>query len=387
MTTDINKQIPQGYKLTEVGIIPEDWDVKTLGEVGEVIIGLTYSPSNVKNNGTLVLRSSNIQNNTLKYEDNVFVDCPIPEKLVNQKNDILICVRNGSKNLIGKCALIQGQAIGETFGAFMSVFRSQYNEFIIYVFQTDLIKKQIEEHLGATINQITNKSINSFQIPLPPLAEQQRIAQILSDADTLLQHLDALIAKKQAIKQGTMQELLRPKEGWEVKTLGEVAEVYTGKKNNQDKVEDGLYPFFVRSQNVERINSYSFDGEAILIPGEGGIGSIYHYINGKFDFHQRVYKISTSKEGYVCKYIYYYLFEHFGAYAMQNSVKATVDSLRLPTFQEFKISFPSPKEQERIAQILSDIDKELEALEAKRAKYTAIKAGLMQSLLTGAVRV
>ena len=75
---------------------------------------------------------------------------------------------------------------------------------------------------------------------------------------------------------------------WEVKKLGDMSVIYTGKKNNQDKIENGKYPFFVRSQNVERINSYSFDGEAILIPGEGNLGSIVHYINGKFDFHQRV---------------------------------------------------------------------------------------------------
>ena len=89
-----------------------------------------------------------------------------------------------------------------------------------------------------------------------------------------------------------MQKLLTPKKDWEVKNLGEIAEIYTGKKNNQDKVENGRYPFFVRSQIVESINTYSFDGEAILVPGEGNIGKIFHYINGNFDFHQRVYKIS-----------------------------------------------------------------------------------------------
>jgi type I restriction enzyme S subunit len=80
--------------------------------------------------------------------------------------------------------------------------------------------------------------------------------------------------------------------------------VRTGRKNNQDKIEDGTYPFFVRSQHVEQINTYSYDGEAILVPGEGGIGSIFHYICGKFDYHQRVYKISDFRDDTCGKFIY-----------------------------------------------------------------------------------
>lgn len=189
----------------------EGWEVKKLGELGECIIGLTYKPDNVKETGTLVLRSSNVQGNILKYDDNVFVDCEISEKLTNKENDILICVRNGSRNLIGKCALIKGNAIGETFGAFMSVFRSPFNEFVFILFQSDIIKKQIDEHLGATINQITNKSLNSFEIPFPPKEEQTRIATILSDMDAELSALEQKLEKYKKVKLGMMQELLTGK--------------------------------------------------------------------------------------------------------------------------------------------------------------------------------
>lgn len=125
-----------------------------------------------------------------------------------------------------------------------------------------------------------------------------------------------------------------------------------------------------------------------MIPGEGNIGKIFHYINGKFDYHQRVYKISDFKEGYFGKYIYRYIAEYFGNHAMQNSVKATVDSLRLPTFQGFEIPFP-PKydEQIEIAKVLSDMDHEIEALESKLTKYKNIKQGMMQNLLTGRIRL
>lgn len=189
----------------------EGWEVKKLGEVGDCIIGLTYTPDDVKESGILVLRSSNIQGSSLRYDDNVYVDCQIPEKLINMEDDILICVRNGSRNLIGKCTLIKGRAIGETFGAFMSIFRSPFNKFIFLLFQSDIIKKQIDEHLGATINQITNKSLNSFEIPFPTFPEQTRIATILSDMDAEITALENKLEKYQEIKLGMMQNLLTGK--------------------------------------------------------------------------------------------------------------------------------------------------------------------------------
>ncbi|MDF7818369.1 restriction endonuclease subunit S [Runella sp. MFBS21] len=189
----------------------EDWEVKKLGEIGECIIGLTYSPNDVKESGLLVLRSSNVQEGVLKYDNNVYVDVKIPEKLIVRKDDILICVRNGSRDLIGKCALIDDNAVGETFGAFMSIFRSSFNRYVFILFQSSIIKKQIDEHLGATINQITNKSLNSFEIPFPPLAEQTRIAAILSDMDAELLGLEAKLEKYRQLKQGMMQQLLTGK--------------------------------------------------------------------------------------------------------------------------------------------------------------------------------
>ncbi len=189
----------------------EGWEVKRLGEIGDCIIGLTYSPDNVKESGKLVMRSSNIQEGALSFEDNVYVDVSVPDKLILQKNDILICVRNGSRELIGKCALIDGQAIGETFGAFMSVYRSPYNEFIINVFQSNIIKRQIDEYLGATINQITNKSLNSFEIPFPSPDEQARISGILLDMDAEIETLAQTLSKYRHLKQGMMGELLTGK--------------------------------------------------------------------------------------------------------------------------------------------------------------------------------
>jgi type I restriction enzyme S subunit len=198
-----------GYKQTDVGHIPVDWDVKRLSEIGESLIGLTYSPDNVKSDGLLVLRSSNVQNGKLSFDDNVYVDAKVPERIIVKKGDILVCVRNGSRDLIGKCAQIDDFAKGMTFGAFMAVFRTPLYPFVFHQFQSDIIKRQIHEHLGATINQITNKSLNSFQLPLPSeMREQVAIATVLSDMDAELTALEARREKTSVIKQGMMQELL-----------------------------------------------------------------------------------------------------------------------------------------------------------------------------------
>lgn len=188
-----------------------DWETKTLGEIGECIIGLTYSPEDVRESGLLVLRSSNVQNNCLAYENNVFVNIEVPERIRTKEGDILICVRNGSRDLIGKSAIIDKKAEGLTFGAFMSVFRTKYFDYVFHLFQSNILKRQIRDNLGATINQITNKDLGAFEIPFPLVPEQKAIAQILSEMDAEIEALEIRRAKYKAVKQGMMQELLTGK--------------------------------------------------------------------------------------------------------------------------------------------------------------------------------
>ena len=175
---------------------------------------------------------------------------------------------------------------------------------------------------------------------------------------------------------------------WNPRHLGAFASIKTGKRNNEEKVADGLYPFYVRSEIVERINTFSYDCEAILVPGEGKIGETFHYVCGRFDVHQRVYAITRFEQGVVARFIHAYMALRFGAWAMQNTVKATVDSLRLPTFKAFAIPLPSnPKEQRAIAETLSDVDALLEGLTRLIAKKRDLKQAAMQQLLTGQTRL
>nr|WP_262484989.1 restriction endonuclease subunit S [Chryseobacterium sp. T16E-39] len=138
--------------------------------------------------------------------------------------------------------------------------------------------------------------------------------------------------------------------------MGEIAEVKTGSKDTQNKVDNGMYPFFVRSNTIEKINTYSYDGEAILTSGDGvGVGKNFHYINGKFDFHQRVYSIRNFKIGYDGKYIYNIFSEKFYDRVIRLSAKNSVDSVRMNMISEMKISFPMFNEQLKIASFLTKI--------------------------------
>lgn len=253
----------------------------------------------------------------------------------------------------------------------------------------------IESH-PYTVGEHKRTYLSEYQyqdVYLPPLPEQNRIVSVLETWDKSIEKLSKKIQIKKQIKKGLMQDLLTGKkrvkgfnDKWEIKKLGDLCDIGTGKKNNQDKIESGEYPFFVRSPFIERIDSYSYDGEAILVPGEGNIGKIFHYINGKFDFHQRVYKISNFKKSVSGKYIYFYLLKNFSKATKSDSVKATVDSLRLPTFTNFRINLPSIKEQDGIVNILTTSEKEVTALENKLKMLKEQKRYLLNNLITGTIR-
>src|SRR5580704_5866088 len=178
-------------------------------------------------------------------------------------------------------------------------------------------------------------------------------------------------------------------EDWDVDYIENLAHITTGGRNTQDRVDDGQFPFFVRSQVVERINGYSFDGEAVLTAGDGvGTGKVFHYINGKFDAHQRVYRISDFNARINGYFFYLYFSSHFYNRIMQMTAKSSVDSVRREMIARMPVPFPPTKdEQGAIAAILSDMEDEIAVLEANVTKARQLKQGMAQELLTGKVRL
>lgn len=173
-------------------------------------------------------------------------------------------------------------------------------------------------------------------------------------------------------------------EDWTLEKIEDFSSITTGGSDTQDRVKDGEYPFYVRSNTIERINKYSFDGEAILTSGDGvGVGKIFHYVTGKFDYHQRVYNIFNYRKGVDGKYLFFQFSTNFYNKVMSMTAKSSVDSVRREMIADMKIPLPPTiEEQKAIATALSDVDDLISNLDQLIIKKKAIKQGAMQQLLT-----
>jgi type I restriction enzyme S subunit len=183
--------------------VPKGWVWVRLGEVGETNIGLTYSPTNISEKGIPVLRSSNVQNGRLDFNDIVRVQMDVKESALVKEGDLLICARNGSKALVGKTAMITGLNEPMAFGAFMAIFRSRINKYILRFINSPLFRRMIDEVNTMTINQITQENLKNTAFPLPPLAEQKRIVakidELMALCDRLESQIDQATAKQTAL--------------------------------------------------------------------------------------------------------------------------------------------------------------------------------------------
>ena len=184
--------------------IPLSWSWCRLSDIGSTNIGLTYHPDDVTENGVIVARSSNIVNGKMDYSDLVKVSCSIRENQYLNSNDILICARNGSKALVGKCAIYEGDSKKIAFGAFMAVFRTPLFRYVYYYFNTGVFKQNFISDDSKQINQVTQNILKQSLIPIPPLSEQTRIVERIEAIFEILDRIDALqnqyTANQEALK-------------------------------------------------------------------------------------------------------------------------------------------------------------------------------------------
>ncbi len=185
---------------------PMGHPVKELHEIAEYFNGLTYKPENVSATGTVVLRSSNIQNSELDFEDTVRVDCPIRDKLWVKENDILMCSRNGSARLVGKVALIKGLTEPMSFGAFMMIIRSPYYQYLMTFFQMDAFRQQIKTGATTTINQITGRMLDDVMLPIPDMEAVSAFSAFVEQTDKLKLAVKESLEKLETLKKSLMQE-------------------------------------------------------------------------------------------------------------------------------------------------------------------------------------
>lgn len=389
--------IKKGYKQTDIGLIPEDWEVNKIGNLTTSYAGGT--PSTKEPNywgGDIKWMNSGELNNKFIFD---------------VKNRVTVeGVNNSSTKIIPeKCVLIGLAGQGKTRGtaainytklctnqSIASIFPSNnHNSEFLYYYIDNLYDELRSLSTGDGGRGGLNLTIiRNLNIPIPTIEEQKAIAQVLSDTDQLIQNLKTLIAKKKAIKQGAMQELLTGKkrlqgftEEWETKKLHKsFKNITTGKLDANAMSENGKYRFYTCAKEHFKIDKYAFDTEALLISGNGANVGYIHYYNGKFNAYQRTYILNEFDDDifFIKK-----ILENFLKDRIDKEVSAgSTPFIKKDTITDMEIIIPkSIQEQQAIAQILSDMDAEIEALEQQLQKTQALKQGMMQELLTGKTRL
>ncbi|MCF6149988.1 MAG: restriction endonuclease subunit S [Candidatus Kuenenia sp.] len=390
--------IPKGFQKTEVGVIPSDWVLFSIEKltpenkqytIVDGPFGSNLKTVHYRKSGIPIITSGYVTDGKFLAKDYLYVDL---EKFKQEKRS---AVRGGD---------IVMAKIGERCGA-SAILPENHQEAILSgnalkitidenKFSKELISQILWQHhikgnfeiLRTTGAQpaISMANLKKYKIPLPPTkAEQTIIATALNDADKLITELEKLIAKKRNIKQGAMQELLRPKKGWVVKKLEEVLRVRHGKSQKEVVDENGQYPILASGGTIGKAKAYLYNKPSVLIGRKGTIDEPQYMDTPFWSVDTLFY--TEAFDGNNAKFIFY-MFCLIDWYSYNEA--SGVPSLNAKTIELIERYFPKEeKEQTRIAQILFDMDAEIDALEKKLEKYKMLKQGMMQNLLTGKIRL
>lgn len=383
----------------------EEWNKTNLDEIGTVISGLTYSPKDIRKDGLLVLRSSNIQKDQIVYDDCVYVRGDIRGANISQKGDIIICVRNGSSNLIGKNSIIKNNSIKSTHGAFMISFRSKVPDFTVQLFKTRQYKKQVYVDLGARINSINSVQFKKYKFYLPKINEQQKIASFLGKTDEWVGNLKEQKEDLEKYKKSMMQKIFaqkirfRDENGkefveWEEKKLGDIL-----KERNDFSIKGkgythislttkGVVPkserydrdFLVgndetKGYKITRLNDLCYNPANLKF----GVISINKLGAGIFSPIYVTFEIVGQNLDFVGYYLIRDAFINKARRYEQGTVYERM-AVHPSDFVKVKVLFPSLPEQQKIADFLTSIDKIIDSKQEKIAKAEEWKKGLMQGL-------
>ncbi len=359
--------------------LKDGWEIKTLGEIATISSGGTPSRKNESYwNGSIPwVTTAEVKFNTIMDTAEKITDLGLSNSSAKLfPIGTILMAMYGQGKTRGQVAKLGIEATTNQACAAIILKENYHVEFYYQYLMSkyDDIREMSnsggQENLSASI-------VKSIAIPVPPLEEQIQIAEILSTWDNAIQTTEKLLENSRQQKKALMQRLLSGKD-WKEYRLSDIAYITTGNANREDSLLEGEYTFFDRSEDIRRSNKYLFDKETIIVAGEGQQFTPKYFI-GKFDLHQRTYAIMDFKNC-IGKFLYY-LIDFNKDYFLSQAVGSTVKSLRLPMFQKMKLLFPVIEEQQKIAEILSTADQEIETLQRKLECLKLEKGALMQKLL------
>ena len=399
--------VAEGYKNTEIGVIPKDWKVVHLNKVATIVGGSTPSSFNKSYwNGNInwftpteVGESKYVYKSIRKITQLGYENCSA--KILPVGTIILT-----TRAVIGDLSILKEKACtNQGFQSFITnrLINNEYLYYRLAVLKNILLLNAS----GSTFLEISLNKLRNIKIPLPPLSEQNAIATTLSDADALISATERLIAKKKAIKQGAMQELLKPQEGWEEKTLEEDFDIIKGqglsksKLDEHGKLECILYGelFTTYKELIREVNSKTNSEEGImskfgdiLFPGSTttvgiDLAKCSTILANNVMIGGDIIVLRKKQKHINPEFIVYYLNIKCKYKIAAKTKGVTIYHLHGKDLSDIKISYPDYQEQTRIATILSDMDTEISLLEQKLEKQKQIKQGMMQNLLTGKIRL
>ena len=386
------------------------WEKVNLSDICSFLQGLTYTPNDVSNTGILVLRSSNIQNDKISYLDNVFVNINIPDNLFVKENDILMCVRNGSKSLVGKNALITPKDLGNTWGAFMMIVRNKLsNKYVYYYLNTNIFNKHIFKDLGtATINQITKKMLQSFKIYLPQITEQKKISNFLTTVDKKITNLENTITSLENQKKGLLQQIFSQKlrfkdengnnyPNWEKKKLGDIGSFSRGgnlsksdlsKKGTSCILYGELYTYYnefateIKSKTLNTTNLVLSKKYDVLLPLSGETAedistcTCIFFDDIALGSDLLIFR-SSFFDGRFMSLLLKYKYKYKIAQIAQGK---SIVHISEKNIKNINIKIPCIEEQQKIADFILIFTKKLENQKAQLEHWQQIKKGLLQQM-------
>lgn len=383
------------YKQTDVGLIPEDWDADGIGRF--------WTVTDCKH-VTAHFVSSGYPLASIKEVQNRFVSLAGAKQTTLHFYNLL--VEGGRKPRTGDLILSRNATVGEVaqvaewhppfaMGQDVCLLRKKYSDlstnYLQALFRSPTVERQISDSMvGSTFKRINVQQIRNFVVPMPGQLEQDAIGDALSDVDALIESLEQLLGKKRHLKQGAMQELITGKkrlpgfsEKWKLKSLAEVAPLQRGFDLPNGLLRQGTYPVVYSNGVLTHHASYRVKGPGVVTGRSGTIGSVT-FVEQDFWPHNTSLWV-TSFKGNDPKFIFY-LYKKIGFERFATG--SGVPTLNRNDVHAYKALIPlSRSEQAAIATILSDMDAELSALEAKLTKARQIKQGMMQELLTGRIRL